>query len=76
MKIKSIFVSGIAVIATALSLATVSTVEAQQDCYGSTYKCGYGQTWTCCNNGDRCCAYTGTDNQTWYTCRLSNQACP
>lgn len=45
------------------------------DCSDGSYKCGYGQTWTCCNSGDRCCSYTGTDNQTWYTCRTSGSSC-
>lgn len=58
--------------------AIPETPQAQQvsDCGSGQYKCGYGQTWTCCNSGDKCCSYTGTDNKTWYTCRLPSQRCP
>lgn len=77
MNTKNAIIATIVTIITTVCLATTSApARAAGDCGNGEFKCGYGQTWTCCNNGDRCCAYTATDNKTWYVCKLSNQQCP
>lgn len=45
-------------------------------CARDAYMCGDGPTYVCCQNTQKCCSYTGTDNQVWYTCRPVDSECP
>lgn len=60
-----------------MNVATVKPEGvAESICGSGLYKCGRGKVWTCCSASDKCCAYIGTDDQTWYTCRPQDKACP
>lgn len=78
MKIKNIVISAFIAAVTSVSLAAAvpTPAKADNDCGNGEYRCGYGQTWTCCNNGDKCCSYVATDNRVWYSCVLQSQSCP